>query len=155
MTAGLIAAPAILGGPRIAKEDDEIMTTQAPPPAPPPQPAAPITVTLANKVRLWFAAGCQALAIVLLLIMASSFHYYPVIGVTGAAGDALTLIGWALALTVAAATLASISMYRFVRPRQAPQQPVRPGPSATEPMESQQSAPARQASGSWVWSPKS
>lgn len=132
-----------------------MMTTETPPqyatppPAAPPQAAAPMTVTLANKVRLWFAAGCQALAILFGLIMAGSFSYYSVSfgtfgsgGVTWARGDLLALFAWVLIFQIAAATLASISLYRFVRPRQTPQQPVRPGPSWPEPMESQQSAPA-------------
>jgi hypothetical protein len=73
----------------------------------------------AQKVRLWFAGSCQALALLLSLIAVSAFNYYPLSGsgATAANGDLIGLLVWVFLFEVAVAVLASICLYRFLRPK--------------------------------------
>lgn len=94
-------------------------------------------LSTAQKVRLWFAAGCQALAllfIILILALPADNTYLLTDGSTGTMvpGQVITdssLTGDSAALfvfQVAAVVLASITLYRFLKPKTTPA----PGPVA-------------------------
>jgi Protein of unknown function (DUF2510) len=74
-----------------------------------------MTVTLANKVRLWFGAGCEALValfVILTLVL-------PAVTENGLVVTKTAIFGYldaAICFQVAAIVLASISLYRFVKP---------------------------------------
>jgi hypothetical protein len=70
-----------------------------------------MVVTLANKIRLWFAAGCTAIGLVLLISIPTSdgTHYIY------SSGNGELTEGWALIFLAAAVTLASITLYKFVK----------------------------------------
>ena len=72
-------------------------------------------VTLANKVRLWFAAGCQAIGIILLLLTPTPDGTQYVYTSTQ---NGLAYEFWGAAFLAAAGVLGGISLYRFVRPKQ-------------------------------------
>jgi hypothetical protein len=76
-------------------------------------------VTLAQKVRLWFAGACQLAGIILLMATPTpdGAHYIYTSNQNG-----FVYVGWSFVFLLAAVVLASISLYRFVKPRQeAPQ----------------------------------
>jgi hypothetical protein len=76
-------------------------------------------VTLAQKVRLWFAGACQLAGIILLMATPTpdGTHYIYTSNQNG-----YVYVGWGFVFLLAAVVLASISLYRFVKPRQeAPQ----------------------------------
>lgn len=72
-------------------------------------------VTLANKVRLWFAAGCQAIGIILLLLTPTPDGTQYVYTSTQ---NGLAYEFWGAAFLAAAGVLGGISLYRFVKPKQ-------------------------------------
>lgn len=74
-----------------------------------------VQVTLANKVRLWFAAGCQAIGIILLLLTPTPDGTQYVYTSTQ---NGLAYEFWGAAFLAAAGVLGGISLYRFVRPKQ-------------------------------------
>ncbi len=85
-------------------------------------------VTLAQKVRLWFAGGCQAVALLYIFLIMALPDYtssaFPGLLITRASLNGY--IGGLLVFQAAAVILASISLYRFVKPSQ-------PAPPAVQP----------------------
>ena len=96
---------------RIAKQGGDIMT-----------------LTFANKVRLWSAAACQLIGLILVLTIPTPDGTQTLYSSTQ---NGMVNEGWALAFLAAAAVLAGISLYRFLRPAATPQAP--PSPLITPP----------------------
>jgi ribosomal protein S27AE len=75
-----------------------------------------MTVTTANKVRLWIAGACQLIGFILLISIPTSTGngsgYYYV-----ANGNGVGLEVWSGIFLAAATVLAAISLYRFVKPQ--------------------------------------
>jgi hypothetical protein len=101
-------------------------------------------LSTAQQVRLWFIAGIGALSLILAMIAAFSFNYYPggfyteTPGITAASGDLIGVLGWLLVLLVAMITLGAITFVRFLHPRVPQADGDRPGtpgstPRPTEP----------------------
>jgi hypothetical protein len=70
-------------------------------------------VTQANKVRLWCAAACQGIGLILLMSVPTPDGSYYVYTSTQ---NGIAMEWWAFIFLAAAATLAGISLYRFLRP---------------------------------------
>jgi hypothetical protein len=77
-------------------------------------------ITLANQVRLWIAAGCQLLGMILLMNVPTPDGSYYVYASTQ---NGIAMEWWAFIFFGAAATLAGISLYRFLRPAAPPHAP--------------------------------
>ena len=70
------------------------------------------TFTTAQKVRLWFALGCQLAGI----IFAGTIPAWSKPGIVLNTQDGISREFWALAFLTAAGILVAISIYRFNRP---------------------------------------
>ena len=72
-------------------------------------------ISLANKIRLWIAGPCQVLGIILLgCVPTSNSNFNTTTYSMSFNGEIVA--GWAIFFLVVATILASISLYRFVRP---------------------------------------
>jgi hypothetical protein len=74
-------------------------------------------LSTAQQVRLWTAGASQALALIVSLIMAGTFSYSQSLDTTFASGDLLSAFVIVVLLEIAAAALASITVWRFLRPK--------------------------------------
>jgi hypothetical protein len=84
-------------------------------------------LTTAQKVRLWFIVGSEALSAILIIAALTSLNYSPYLNVTVASGDTTGVIAWILISQVAVVTLGIITFVRFLHPK-APAQTWPQGP---------------------------
>jgi hypothetical protein len=75
-------------------------------------------LSLAQRVRLWFILGVEALSMILIIALIAGLNYSPTLGVTVANGDAVGVVGWVLISQVAVITLAVITFIRFLHPKE-------------------------------------
>jgi hypothetical protein len=89
------------------------------------------SLSLAQKVRLWFIVGVEALSLILIIVALSSLNYSPYLDVTVASGNTTGVVAWILISQVAAVTLGIITFIRLLNPKvPAPKAPEAPAPPA-------------------------
>jgi hypothetical protein len=88
------------------------------PPAPPRKSFASL-VTVANKVRLGFAAGCQLLGLIVALCVPTTTAGQTLY-ISDGSSNGVRMEIWVALFLVTSAVLVGISVYRFVRPLPVP-----------------------------------
>jgi hypothetical protein len=89
------------------------------------------SLSLAQKVRLWFIVGVEAFSAILIIVALSSLNYSQYLDVTVASGNTSGVVAWILISQVAVVTLGIITFVRFLHPKApaVPPAPTSPGPA--------------------------